>query len=146
MPTSIDHQPADDEIECGRCGAHFYYELSKCPNCGVNLYEPEDDPDPLDAKQSRSPSVHQIKIGARLEGFVRRLTGRPYPVDQLFGTAINQAELFDNLLTKVGGDRAAVERLITFERQQAPQGNWIFWLESAIQRWEQDNWAPGSTG
>ena len=146
MPTSIDPQLADDEIECGRCGAHFYFELSRCPNCGVNLYEPEDDPNSPDVKKSRPISAPQIKMGDRLEGFIRRLTRKPYPVDQLFGTAINQAELFDNLLAKVGGERAAVERLINFERQQAPKGNRMTWLESAIQRWEYDNRATGSTG
>ena len=80
-----------------------------------------------------------------MEGFIRRLTRKPYPVDELFGTAINQAELFDNLLVKVGGDHTSVERLIAFERQLSPQGNRILWLKSAIQRWEQDNRAPGST-
>jgi hypothetical protein len=43
MPTSIDPQPEEDELECARCGAHFYYGLTRCPNCGVNLYEPEDE-------------------------------------------------------------------------------------------------------
>src|SRR5512136_564517 len=145
MPTSINPQLADDEIECGRCGAHFYYELTRCPNCGINLYEPEDESHPQDAEQSRSPSAHPIKLTTRLKGFIRRMTRKPYPVDELFGTAINQAELFKNLLSKVGGDRAAAERLINFERQQAPQGNRILWLERAIQRWEHDNRAPGYT-
>jgi hypothetical protein len=145
MPTSIDPEPAEDEIECGRCGAHFYYGLTRCPNCGINLYEPEDDSNSSGAKQSRSPSESRTGRGARLEGFIRRLTKKPYPVDQLFGTAINQTELFDNLLAKVGGDRATVERLIAFERQHYPQGNRIIWLESAIRRWEHDNRAPGST-
>lgn len=52
MPTSITPPPADDEIECARCGAYFHHELTRCPNCGVNVYEPdpEDDEylDPLD--------------------------------------------------------------------------------------------------
>jgi hypothetical protein len=115
MPTSTDPQPADDEIECGRCGAHFYYELTRCPNCGVNLYEPEDDSNPTDVRNSRSPGEPQMRVGARLEAFIRRLTRKSYPVDELFGTAINQAELFDNLLVKTGGDRTSVERLIAFE-------------------------------
>ena len=145
MPTSIDPQPADDEIECGRCGAHFYYELTRCPNCGVNLYEPEDDSNPTDARKFRPPGEPQRKVRGRLEGFIRRFTRKPYPVDELFGTAINQAELFDNLLVKVGGDRTVVERLIAFERQLSPQGNRILWLKNAIKRWEQDNRASGTT-
>jgi hypothetical protein len=143
MPTSKDPQPAENEMECGRCGAHFYDELTRCPNCGVNLYEPEDEPYLPDGKQTRFPVMQKTTLRARLSGFVHRLTRKPYPVELLFGTAINQAELFDNLLTKTGGDRAAVERLINFEQQQAPHGNRIIWLQNAIRRWEHDNRAQG---
>jgi len=139
MPTSIDPQPADDELECGRCGAHFHYELTRCPNCGVNLYEPEDDADSPGHKQNRPASMNRNAIGARLEGLVRRITKKTYPADQLFGAAINQAVLFDNLRVKAGGNPETAERLIDFERQQAPQGNRLLWLERAIQRWERDN-------
>ncbi len=79
-----------------------------------------------------------------MDRLIRQITKRPYPADELFGTAINQAELFNNLLLKVGGDRPTVERLIEFERQQLPQGNRIHWLENAIRRWERDN--RGSEG
>ena len=144
MPTSIDPPPADDELECGRCGAHFYYELTRCPNCGVNVYDPDVDSGHLDPNQSRPSRSSQSKLGARFERFVRQVTGRPYPADELFGASINQAMLFDSLLTKVGGDRAAAERLIEFERSQFPQGNRIAWLERAIQRWERDNRSPES--
>ena len=77
----------------------------------------------------------------RLDDFIHRLTGRPYPAPEgeLFAAGIKQAELFDNLLVKVGGDRSTVERLIDFERQNQPQGNRTLWLENAIQHWEQDN-------
>ena len=138
MPISIDPPPADDELECGRCGAHFYYELTRCPNCGVNIYEPDDETD-----QPSGQSASQSNLGARIDGFIRRFTKKPYPVDELFGVSINQAELYENLLMKVGGDRATVERLIDFERQQHPQGNRITWLTNAIQRWERDNRSPG---
>lgn len=33
----------DNEIECARCGGRFDMELTRCPHCGVNIYEPEDD-------------------------------------------------------------------------------------------------------
>ena len=138
MPASIDPPLADNEIECGRCGAHIYYELTRCPNCGVNLYEPEDDED-----QSGPATPPKKGLRARLDGLLRKVTKQPYPADELFGAAINQAGLFDNLLTKVGGDSPAVERLIEFERQQFPQGNRIIWLQNAIRRWEHDN--RGST-
>ena len=33
------------EIECAYCGERFYYELTRCPNCGRDVYEPEYDED-----------------------------------------------------------------------------------------------------
>ncbi|MGB8215561.1 MAG: hypothetical protein WCE68_18580 [Anaerolineales bacterium] len=141
MPVSIDPQPAENEIECGRCGAYFYYELTRCPHCGVNVYEPDDNDRGQSAPQLvRPPLAHENKLGA----LIRRLTKKPYPVDELFGASINQAGLFNDLLTKVAGDRAAAERLIAFERQKYPQGNRGVWLENAIQRLENDNRTPGS--
>jgi hypothetical protein len=145
MPTSIDPPPADDEIECGRCGAHFYYELTRCPNCGVNVYEPDADSDPPAPTRSRPSGSPLNKLGDRIERFVRQVTRKPYAADELFGASINQADLFYNLLKKVGGDRAAAERLIEFERTQFPQGNRIAWIERAIQRWERDNRSPESS-
>ena len=50
MPTSIDPQPAENEFECANCGAYFHYELTRCPNCGVNLYEPEDETESIKEK------------------------------------------------------------------------------------------------
>jgi hypothetical protein len=32
-----------DEIECGQCGASFYYELHRCPECGALVYPDEAD-------------------------------------------------------------------------------------------------------
>jgi hypothetical protein len=138
MPTSIDPPPADDEIECASCGAYIYIGLSRCPNCGVNLYESDEDIDP-DQKPLRQKGSQKQGLLDRLDGLVRRITKRPYRADELFGAAINQAELFNNLLLKVGGERVAAERLIDFERRQMPDGNRLRWIENAIQRWEQDN-------
>lgn len=137
MPTSLTPPPADDEIECARCGAYLYYELTRCPNCGVNIYEPEDEHE----KPARRTADG---LFARLERWLRQVTRKPYPADELFGAAINQAELFNNLLRKVGGDRATAERLIDFERGQQPKGNRIVWLGNAIRRWEKDNQGPGT--
>ena len=144
MPTSIDPQPADDEIECGRCGAHFYYELTRCPKCGVNVYEPDDETAPgASAGSEARRGAQPAGLLTRLEGLFRRITGRPYPADELFGAAINEAELFNNLLRKAGGDRPTAERMIDFERRQLPRGNRLLWLENAIRRWERDNRASG---
>jgi len=34
-----------NELECPHCGATFSYELTRCPNCGVNIYFPEEEED-----------------------------------------------------------------------------------------------------
>ncbi len=144
MPTSIEPPLADDEIECANCGAHFHYELTRCPNCGVNLYEPGDENESPGAKPSGSQNTRKTSLGNRMNRLIHRLARKPYPVDSLFGAAINQAERFNTLLGKVGGDREVVERLIQYEKEQAPQGNRLLWLERAIQRWEKDNQVDGS--
>lgn len=143
MPTSIDPPPADNEIECARCGAYFYYELTRCPRCGVNIYEPDDEAD----GQRRQPvngDAPRKGILAWVDQLFHQLTRKPYPADELFGAAINQAELFNNLLRKTSGDRDAAERLIAFEREQMPKGNRLVWLENAVRRWERDNNADQS--
>lgn len=139
MPMSLDPPPADDEIECGRCGAHFYYDLTRCPNCGVNIYEPDAEAGEHPANSARPSGRSHKGLGERLKEIIRRIIKKPYAVDTLFGAAINQADLFDKLLVKVGGDREKVERLIAYEQRLYPQGNRLIWLENAIQRWEHDN-------
>ena len=143
MPMSIDPQPADNEIECARCGTYFYYELTRCPGCGVNVYEPEDG-DGERVRNAPAAGTRQNGIRAWVERLFHQITRKPYPADELFGAAINQAELFNNLLRKTGGDRAAAERLIDFERGLSPKGNRIIWLENAIRRWERDNQNSGA--
>jgi hypothetical protein len=135
MPTSLDPQPGANEIECARCGAIFSLELTRCPQCGVNLYEPEE-PEP---QRPGTFHPHPQGVAARLADFLRRLAGQPHPAEELFNQSLQQAGLFNDLLRKTGGDRAAVERLIDFERQQRPNGTRIQWLERAVKRWEQDN-------
>lgn len=139
MPTSIDPPPGENEFECARCGAHVYVELTRCPNCGVNLYEPDDN---LEEDLSHPPGVSSQMRGGLLDKVstaLHRLTGRPYRADEVFGDALNQAGLYDDLLRKVGGDPAAVERLVDYERRQSPQSTRMVWLQNAIQRWEDDN-------
>ena len=50
-----------------------------------------------------------------------------------------EASLFDDLLRKVGRDRSVVERLIEYERQQAPNATRLTCLQNAIRRWESEN-------
>lgn len=134
MPISIDPQPAENEFECARCGAYFHYELTRCPNCGVNLYEPEDE-------NEEAGDAHPQSTGMldRIKDMLHRVFNKPYAAHEVFGDALDQAVLFNDLLQKIGGDRATVERLIDFERESLPHATRTVCLKNAIQRWERDN-------
>jgi hypothetical protein len=135
MPISLDPLPGENEIECAKCGAIFYYELTRCPKCGVNLYEPDDEID----RKTRAFKPHPTGLSAKIGNFFWQMAGKPHPADELFNQSLKQAALHNDLLQKVGGDREAVERLIEFERQRLPSANRITWLQNAIQHWEKDN-------
>ena len=135
MPTSLDPQPGENEIECARCGAIFSMDFTRCPQCGVSLYEPDE----IQGKQPPSFTPHPAGLTARLQDFWRRLTGQPHPAEELFNQSLQQAALSNDLLRKLGGDRAALERLLDFERQRLPQATRLVWLQNAVRRWEQDN-------
>jgi predicted nucleic acid-binding Zn-ribbon protein len=136
MPTSIDPQPAENEIECARCGAIIYDQLSRCPNCGVNLYEPEEDEVPPPPAE---PGLATPRVFGRIGDLFHRITGKPYPAEQVFGDALDQADLYNDLLRKVGGVHDAAERLIDFERRQSPHATRKECLQRALQRLERDN-------
>ena len=134
MPTSITPPPAEDETECGNCGAYVYTGLMKCPNCGVYLL------DPVDTEPQERPSFRpKSKFSLAIESVLRKLRREKHPAEELFTGAMREAILFDDLLRKVGGDRATVERLIEYERQKRPQATRLSSLQNAIQRWEQEN-------
>ncbi|MGZ9234914.1 MAG: hypothetical protein ACXW4E_05260 [Anaerolineales bacterium] len=134
MPTSLTPPPADDETECGNCGAYVYHGLLKCPNCGVYLV------DPVAAEPEEWPSFRpKSKFSLAIESLMRKLRGEQHPAEELFTGALREAALFDDLLRKVGGDRSAVERLIEYERGQKPNATRLTCLQNAIQRWEQEN-------
>ena len=135
MPTSLDPQPGENEIECARCGAIFSMEFTRCPKCGVNLYEPEDS----ESHQAGAFQPHPSGLSAKVDALFRRLTGKPHPAEELFNQSLKQAGLVNDLLRKLGGDRAAVERLVDFERQSLPNSNRTVWLQNAIRHWEKDN-------
>ena len=142
MPFSLDPQPKEDEIECGRCGALIYHGSTRCPECGVNLYEPEDDMDEAILESEDGPGLGREGILARINNFIPRLTGKTYAAEDVFGDALNQAALYKDLLLKVAGDHNTVERLVQFEQQHTPDGNRLQWLKNAIKRWERDNRTP----
>ena len=133
MPTSLTPPPTEDEFECAQCGAYVHITLSRCPECGVNLYEPENDryAEPVFRKESGT--------WAKIKRSVRRLFGEPHPADELFAGALREKALYDDLLRKVGGERAVVERLIAFEKEQKPEATRFTCLQNAIRRWEREN-------
>lgn len=131
MPTSITPEPAENEFECANCGAYFHYELTRCPNCGVNLYEPED--------ETEKPGPRRAGIFSKLRDAFHNIFNKAYPADEIFGDALDQAVLYNDLLQKVGGNRAAVDRLIEFERNAEPRSTRRKWIQNAIQHWERDN-------
>jgi hypothetical protein len=134
MPTSLTPPPAEDETECGNCGAYIYQGLLKCPNCGVYLV------DPVDTEQEERPNFRpKSKFSLAVESVMRKIRGEPHIADELFTGALREAALFDDLLRKVGGDRSTVERLIEYEHQQRPNATRLTCLQNAINRWEQEN-------
>ncbi len=135
MPTSITPPPKDDEVECGNCGAYIYHDLLKCPNCGVYLVNPF----PHIDLNEPAPPRPKNKLALWVESMWGKLRGEPHIAEELFTGALREASLFDDLLKKVGGDRAVVERLIEFERGQKPNATRYVYLQNAIQRWEREN-------
>ena len=133
MPTSLIPPPKDDEVECGNCGAYIYHGLMKCPNCGVYLDEPNE-------KEEAHPKFRpKSKFALFIESVMRKLRGEPHPAEDLFTGILEQKELFDALLRKVGGDSSVVERLIEFEHQRQPHATRLIHLQNAISRWEREN-------
>jgi len=133
MPISITPPPKDDETECGNCGAHIYYDLLKCPNCGVYLDEPNE------PEEERPKFRPKGKFALVIESVMQKLRGEPHPAEELFTGAMREASLFDDLLRKVGGDRSAAERLIEYEKQLKPSATRLTCLQNAISRWEREN-------
>ena len=133
MPTSLTPPPAEDEFECAQCGAYVHVNLTRCPNCGVNLYEPEDD------KYADTVLTRERGGWAKFKRSVRRLFGEPHPAEELFAGVLQEQALFDDLLRKAGGDRAAVERLITYEKDRIPGATRLTCLQHAIRHWEREN-------
>jgi len=136
MPTSLTPPPADDEIECGNCGAYIYHGLVRCPNCGVYLDEPSD------TEEGRPKFRPKSKFFLVIESVLRKIRGEVHPAEELplqMAGAMREAALFDDLLRKVGSDRSVVERLIEYERRQKPGATRLTYLQNAINRWEHEN-------
>jgi len=133
MPTSLTPPPADDETECGNCGAYIYHGLLHCPNCGIYLDGPSE------IEEERPKFRPKSKFALAIESVLRKIRGEPHPAEDLFTGILKQKELFDDLLRKVGGDRSVVERLVEYEHQQKPDATRLTCLQNAISRWEHEN-------
>jgi hypothetical protein len=129
MPVSIDPQPAENEFECANCGGYFYYELTRCPHCGINIYDPEKDD---------SEPVPQKSFFGKIRNAVHDLFNKPYSAEDVFGNALDASIFYNDLLQKVGGDHSIVEQLIEFEQKRAPGSTRKAHLQSAIARWQAD--------
>ena len=136
MPFSIDPQPGENEIECARCGAVIYDQLSRCPSCGVNLYEPEDE-EVVNSASRWGYSGQSWR--EKLAGWFRRVLRKPYSPEEVFGFALDQGYYYNDLLQKVGGDHEVVDRLVEYEQELNPGGTRVLWLKAAIERWQRDN-------
>ncbi len=133
MPTSIDPPRKDDELECAQCGAYFFRQLTRCPECGANIFEPEDD------KYADYESEPQDGLLSKIIDSLRRLFGRSDSAETLFRDAADYVNLYEELLSKVGADHSVANRLIDFEQRKMPNGTRADWIKNAIQRWELDN-------
>lgn len=231
----------DNEIECARCGRTFSIDLTRCPHCGVNIYEPEDDLPPHNETLTNiqnalrmpfailagwfiaafvglliyiptrfalteSPTATVVallaagalSVGAFAGGFIYQrisqerstfgsvshilfsvilgiavflseggssflwlplsLMGLPVigaasffgikiadkmlrqaMIDDLFAPVVESQKLYQDLLVRVGHDRAIAERLIEHERQYMPKAPRYTLMENAINRWNRDN-------
>ncbi len=49
-----------NEIECARCGGIFYIKETRCPHCGVSIYEPEE------VRSPQSSALNNVESALRL--------------------------------------------------------------------------------
>jgi hypothetical protein len=60
----------ESEFECPRCGERVCYELGRCPNCGLNFYNPEDEPDDWQERWTGPQRLPRISLAAVAAGWV----------------------------------------------------------------------------
>lgn len=118
MPYRSSEIGNSSEIECGQCGASFYYELLQCPECGAPVYgENEEDEEELPIRP-RSPSTH-VNPSALPEGAPLVLG--------LFTAALLLLVIYFPLRTafQVPPTRPAKELLLLTAGLSAAGGGWI---------------------
>lgn len=138
MPFSLGKTADSNEIECPRCGEIFHFDLSRCPNCGLNLYEPASEFEPFEKSPKSSLPTNKPGFFSRLKNQWKQLIGQKYTAEEVFGASLDQAFLFNDLLQRVAGDHKIANRLIDYERSQKPKATRAQCIQSAIGRLEKD--------
>lgn len=134
MSLSFRTGPAENEIECALCGALFSYELTRCPNCGASLYAVE-----VSEQEPDNGRLGQGGLLNSLRHAVHSLFQIPYSAEEVFGDPLDLAALYDVLTEKLGGDRAAADRLVDFEHRLLPSATRVACIRNAIQRLQADD-------
>jgi predicted amidophosphoribosyltransferase len=132
MPFSLGQTADTNEIECPRCGEIFHFEYSRCPNCGLNLYEPNSEFEPFEKTEPNSIPSNKLRFFSRLKNYWKQVTGQKFTAEEVFGASLDQAFLFNDLLQRVGGDHQTANRLIQYEYSQKPKATRRQCIQSAI--------------
>ncbi len=138
MPFSLGQTAQPNEIECPRCGEIFHFDTSRCPKCGLNLYEPDPQDDSFEQPEAESSQQNKNSLFSRLKFRWKQLIGQNYTAEEVFGASLDQAFLFNQLLQSVDGDHPTANRLIDYERKQNPKATRSQCIQAAIERLEHD--------
>lgn len=124
--------PTEKKLECALCGALFSHGLTRCPYCGTS-------PHALEADEQDAGSVPSGPgLLDRLRSAVHSLLGIPYSAEEVFGSSLNPADLYDDLLGLLGGDQPAADRLVKFEHLLLPSATRCACIRNAIRRLKPD--------
>jgi len=89
MPFSLDPLQKEDETECARCGALISYDLTRCLECGVNLFDLGDCFEEALRYTNLEVGVHRYFLFTWLGDFFKRLTSKPYSTAEVFSTVLD---------------------------------------------------------
>jgi hypothetical protein len=153
---------------CPNCGADVPLKARACPECGSDketgwseaaqyIHLLPDKGNGIDQSRSKTWQKIAIAITAVIviiaflvaQGFTWTLYG--LPVAALIGGITYlltrqsshsdrslEKQLYQQLLSRSGGDRKLAERLVELERQRHPDANRLQLLQNAIYRWDRD--------
>jgi RNA polymerase subunit RPABC4/transcription elongation factor Spt4 len=78
-------------------------------------------------------SLYVVPVAALIAGITYFLTRQPSSTDRSL-----ERQLYQQLLSRSGGNRNLAERLMELERQRHPDANRLQLLQNAIYRWDRD--------